>query len=403
MKPDEMRRLRLRGRLNSTIRNPQSAIRLRQGYGGQVRNHNQMWLLVVALETAWFASAAFAGARVEGDWIVVSGKGNTLETVAREVGDKAILSFDPETGSATSARSLRIAGELLIGGARTSGTLSRFAGSLDFDVGQCGQARIVLAGSSDSPARLIVENARIATLRTDEGNDACKNEGNVIEAATGSFVLRHSEVSGNFLLRAGGGAVEIENSLIGTSNHTGASLSGASTARARMARLRSLDHKMYGMEIGPAEDVSGSSPTLLMLEECTIRGGGADLHVRGRTEAVARDCDFDSIRFAGEGGSVRRQWTVVVRTSAPGFRVVAESETGAARAERIEATADGSGTARLVLTEYTAQPGGLDYLQRGRNDSTPHRLTVYSADGKTIVGRLGHYRVFARGQEVRIP
>jgi hypothetical protein len=362
-----------------------------------------MWLALVALGMAWFGGVAFGGARVEGDWIVVSGKGNTLETVARDVGDKAILSFDPETGSATSARSLRILGELTIGGARTSGTLSRFANSLEFDVGKCGQARILLAQSADVPTSLVIENARIATVRTDEGNDACKNEGNVIEAAAGSFVLRNSEVSGNFLLRASGAAVEIENSLIGTSNHTGVSLSGAGTSRARIARLRSLDHRIYGMEIGPVGEAPAPSKSPLALEECTIRGGGADLHVRGRTAVVARNCDFDSVRFAGEGGSVRRQWTVIARTSAPGCRMVAENEKGAAISERVEATADTSGVARLVLTEYTAQSGGLDYLQRGRNDSTPHRLTVYSADGKTILGRLDNYRVFARGQEVRIP
>ena len=149
--------------------------------------------------------------------------------------------------------------------------------------------------------------------------------------------------------------------------------------------------------------VGNPSKAPLTLDECTLRGGGADLHVRGKTEMLARDCDFDSIRFAGEGGSVRRQWTVVVRTPAPRCRVVAESEKGVGAPERIEATADTSGVARLVLTEYVARPGGLDYLRRGQNDSTPHRLTAFSEDGKTVVGRLGNYRVLAKGQEVRLP
>jgi hypothetical protein len=187
-----------------------------------------------------------------------------------------------------------------------------------------------------------------------------------------------------------------------------------------------LDHKIYGMEVGQVGNLSLSSGSVgqvaelslppstagqvanlsydpLILNECTIRGGGADLHVRGQSAIVARDCDFDSIRFAGDGGSVRRQWTVAVRTPTAGCRVAAESEKGAAAPERVEAAADTLGVARLVLTEYVARPGGLDYLRRGQNDSTPHRLTVYSGDGKTVLGEIRNYRVLARGQEVRIP
>jgi len=364
------------------------------------------YFLLALLSFFILHSSSFAGARVEGDWIVVTGKGNTLESVARDVGDGTILSFDPETGSAVSARSFRVAGELAIGGPATSGSIYRYANSLEFDVGKCGQGRIVLASSNgaDSQPVLRVENARIAAVRTDEGNDACKSEGNVVEVAAGRLLLRRANVSGNFIVRAGGGGVEVKDSLISTSNHTGMAIGGRTgILPVNISQLQLLDHKIYGMEVGPIEQASSLSKGPLLLDDCTIRGGGADLHVRGKTEIIARDCDFDSIRFAGEGGRVRRQWTVAVRTPAAGCRAVAESEKGVGMPERVEATADTSGVARLVLTEYVARPGGEDYLRRDQNDSTPHRLTVYAPDGKTVLGRIGNYRVLAKGQEVRIP
>jgi hypothetical protein len=362
--------------------------------------------LVALISSFILHPSSFAGARLDGDWIVVTGKGNTLESVARDVGNPAILSFEPETGAATSARSWRIAGELTVGGAATSGSLYRYVNSLEFDVGKCGQARIALVPPSETGWQPIlrVENSRIATVRTDEGNDACKSEGNIIEVAAGMLILRRANISGNFIVRmSGNGAVEAEDSLIATSNHIGMSIGGTGGTGilpVKISRLRLLDHKIYGMEVGQAGSLSKDP---LLLNECTIRGGGADLHVRGKTEIIARDCDFDSIRFAGDGGSVKRQWTVAVRTPAAACRVVAESEKGVGVTEHIEATADTSGVARLVLTEYIARPGGLDYLRPGQNDSTPHRLTVYAPDGKAVLGRVNNYRVLARGQEVRIP
>jgi len=353
---------------------------------------------------------AAAEARLQGDWIVIGGKGNTLESVARDLGEPEILSFDPETGWAASARSMRVTGDLTIGGPATSGTTFRFANTLEFDVAKCGQAQIVLAldGDSEGP-RLVIENSRIGAVRTEAGNDACRLEGNIVGVAAGHLALRGSAISGNFVVRATGGDIEIADSLVSTSSHMGISLAGASLSHTQIARLRSLDHKIYGMEIGSLgrlsdmSDGPDRSDSAVTLEQCTLRGGGADLHVRGRTTVIALDCDLDSMRFAGQGGAVRRQWTVAVRTPSPGCRVVAESEKGTALPERVEARADESGVARLALTEYVARAGGDVYLRAGRNDATPHRLTVYSADGNKIIGQLANYRVLARGQEVRIP
>jgi hypothetical protein len=331
---------------------------------------------------------------VDGDWIVVEGKGNTLASIAADLKDAKAFSYEEDTGFAVAAKSMRVAGELTIGGERTTGSLFRHANSLEFDVGQCGQARIVLPASGDGAPRLIVRNARIATLHTEQGNDACNAEGNLIDVAGGALALTSSVVTGNFVVRVGKGAVVAVDSTIASSNHAGLSVAELDSSKAHLAGLQLLDHQIYGMEVGP---VAGP----LVLESCTIRGGGADLHVRGRTELIARDCDFDSVRFAGAGGSVKRQWTVTVRTGRPGARVAAESEKGAALRERVEAKADASGVARLVLTEYEARPG-RDYLKRGENDSTPHRIAVVAPDGKAA-GSISNYRVLARGQEVRIP
>ena len=335
-----------------------------------------------------FGGSAKADARLDGDWIVVEGAGNTLASMARDVADPKIFSYEEETGYAIAARSIRVAGQLAIGGAKTSGSLFRHVESLEFDVGQCGQARIALA---DEAARLTIENARVSTLHTDQGNDACNAEGNQIDVAAGALVMRASTITGNFVVRAGKGAVDLADAMITSTNHSGMQL-GAGPAR--LAGLRLLDHQLYGMEVGPLEGP-------LLLEGCTVRGGGADLHVRGPGEVVARDCDFDSIRFAGAGASVRRQWTVRVRTNAPGARVTAASERGVGLPERVEATAGADGVAHLVLTEYVARPGE-DYLRPGRNDATPHRLTIEAPDGRTI-GSVANYRVLARGQEVRVP
>jgi hypothetical protein len=352
--------------------------------------------LLPAIAFVLVSATAFGTARLDGDWIVVEGSSNTLASVARDLADPKVLSYDTETGYATAARSIRITGGLAIGGPATTGSLFRHVDSLEFDVGQCGQARIQLAPAGDEPPRLSIENSRIATLRTDEGNDACQAEGNLIQVGGGRLSLRSSTITGNFVLQVNGGAVELLDSSITTSNHAGLNIAAIDSGGSRIAGLDVLDHQIYGIELGPFKRA-------LTLADCTIRGGGADLHVRGRTELVARDCDFDSIRFAGQGGRVKRQWTVKVRTPAPGCRVVAESESGAALTEKVEATSDKTGLARLVLTEFVARPGGLDYLRKGKNDSTPHRLTVYAAGGDTVLGQIRNYRVFTRGQEIHIP
>jgi hypothetical protein len=341
-------------------------------------------------------ATAFGAARLDGDWIVVEGSSNTLASVARDLASPKILSYDGETGYATAARSFRIAGGLTIGGPETTGSLFRHVDSLEFDVGQCGQARIQLVAAGGEPPRLSIENSRIATLRTDEGNDACQAEGNLIQVGGGRLSLRSSTITGNFVLEVDGGAVELLDSSIMTSNHAGLNIASIDGGDSRIAGLHVLDHQIYGIELGPLERA-------LTLADCTIRGGGADLHVRGRTELVARDCDFDSIRFAGQGGRVKRQWTVQVRTPAPGCRVVAESESGVALPEKVEVASDKTGVARVGLTEFVARPGGFDYLRKGKNDSTPHRLTVYAAGGDTVLGQIRNYRVFTRGQEIRIP
>lgn len=355
---------------------------------------------LIAFALAFLASStlAEAGAKLDGDWIVVEGKDNTLQSVAGDINDEDILQFDEETGYGLAARSIRILGDLTIGGPETTGSIFRHVASLEFDIGQVGQARIQLGPpASGGPApRLVVENARLATLHTDKGNDACNAEGNLIDVNGGLLSLQSSTITGNFVVRLNGGILEAADTIISTSNHAGLSVAKIAASKSALTDFRSLDHKLYGIEVGPIEGA-------LQLADCTIRGGGADLHVRGRTELVARDCDFDSVRFAGQGGSVKRQWTVTVHTGTPGARVVAESESGAGLPEKVEATADDKGVARIVLTEFTAKSDGADYLRPGKNDSTPHRLTVYAPDGDKVLGTIRSYRVLTRGQEVRLP
>lgn len=331
-------------------------------------------------------------ATLQGEWIVIEGPGNTPETVARDLGRPDLFRYDPLLGLAVSARNLRVAGEFQIGEAKEWDGLLRYGTVLEMDVAQCGRACIEVVRNPERVGELRLERGKIATVHEVKGKDNCAtaNQLNV----RGRLIMRDSAITGNVDGQFQQGAeVDIADSSFTITQSAGLALDGVQAPHVRVRNSEFLDNSLYGLSVA---QVKGS----LAFRRTVFRGLVADIFNRGQADVSLIDCDFKTIRFATSTGTVACRWTVTWRLPQPCLRVVAESEAGAGRPERIVGLADGRGLCRLVLTEFVAVPGATQ-RQPGVNNSTPHRITIY--EGTRPLFQLSNYYVIMADQEVTLP
>jgi hypothetical protein len=357
--------------------------RLRRGLGRAV---GLSWLLLLA------PGYSLGKATLRGDWIVIEGRGNTPETVARDLGRPDLFRYDPFLGTAVSARNLRVAGEFRIGDEQAWDGLLRYSTVLEMDVAQCGRARIEVVRTPEQVGELRLERGKIATVHDVKGKDNCATA-NQLDVA-GRLVMRHSAITGNVDGQFRQGAeVDMAHSSLTITQSTGLALDGVQAPHVRVRHSEFLDNSLYGLSVAQGKGC-------LEFHRTVFRGLVADIFNRGQADVALIDCDFKTIRFAASTGSVACRWTVTWRLPKPHLRVVAESEPGAGRPERVAGLADGNGICRLVLTEFVAVPGAPQ-RQPGVNNSTPHRITVY--EGSQPLYQLANYYVIMADQEVTLP
>jgi hypothetical protein len=352
------------------------------------------WLyLVLALPLLLLLTPGYSlgKATLQKEWIVIEGRGNTPETVARDLGRPDLFRYDPFLGTAVAARNLRVAGEFQIGDADEWDGLLRYTQVLEMDVAQCGRARIEVVRTPAGVGELRLERGKIATVHDVKKKDNCATA-NQLDVA-GRLIMRRSDITGNVDGQFRGEAeVDITDSSLSITQSTGMALDGVSAKRVTIRDSEFLDNALYGLSVA---DTDGP----LEFRNAVFRGLVADVFNRGRADVSLIDCDFKTLKLAGTTGTVACRWTVTFHLPKPGLRVVAESEEGTGRPERMEGVADAKGMCRLVLTEFVALPGATQ-RQPGVNNSTPHVVTVY--DGPRPLYQLANYHVIMVGQEVTV-
>ncbi len=348
----------------------------------------------LALAALALAPPVLAAVALSGEWIVVSGSGNTLDDLAAQVGDEKIVRSEPALGITRLGRSLKVAGELVMSGGAEAEGLFRYDRLVEMDISQCGQARIEVLGAQENGGRaatLVLSRTKLSAFHPEKDLDECK-ESNVL-SVRGVLRMKDSLVIGNINCQASDGAhVEIERSTISFCRNYALSLARVRASDILLRESSFLDSAMYGLKIGPVEGT-------LRIWRCTVRGLAADVYVCDKADVELIDCDVKTIRFAGRAGRVWRKWTVTVHAGAPGLRVVARSEPEAGLRETVRARTGSDGSCRVVLAEYLATPGRSE-PEPGENMLTPHTITVLSADGRRALWRISNYRVFMPDQEV---
>jgi len=345
--------------------------------------------VIATLLLSW-ALAAPAGARayLSGDRIVIQGAPNTPATVARDIRNKQLFEYEPALGTIVCGRNLDIGGELTVGGEHESEGLFEYDNVFEMDVAKCGQARIDVRRGG--VLRLI--STKLVAIHDEKAQDNC-SEANVL-AVAGQLLLRDSAISAGLDGQYTGGAhLDLLHSRLAYTRSSGLALSGLRGAEVNIVDTNSVDNALYGLSVG---DIAGP----LRLVRAVLRGLAADVFNRGRAAVSLEDCDYKTIEFGGPAGSVATRWRVTVKAGQPGLKVVAQSEPGAGRPERVEGVTGKGGACELLLTEYVALPPDLVTRQDGRNNATPHEIAVYAPDG-ALLHKLTNYHVFMPDQEVR--
>jgi hypothetical protein len=264
---------------------------------------------------------------------------------------------------------------------------------LELDVTKCGRARIDVVRRSDAVGHLRLFRAKITSTHREKALDECQ-DANLLSVA-GKLTMEESTITGNINVRHEPGAeVMMKASGASFTRHSGMELSGVAASSVHIADSYSVDNGAYGMSVARLL----TSP--LEIVRTVFRGLVADVFDGGDADVVLTDCDFKTVRFGGQAGSVRRRWTVTCRLPHPGAEVVAASLPGSGGAETIRGVAGPDGSCRLALTEYVGTPEAPLPLD-GRNKLTPHELVVYDRPGGRPLYRLRGLHVFMPGQEVR--
>ncbi len=336
---------------------------------------------------------SFAKAHLRGDRIVISGDGNTLLSVARDIGDPEIFTFDGDRNAALSNRNLLIEGVLSIGSDELPDPLAPYSEILEMNISRCGAVRIEVGGSPGRQGQLDLRRAKLTTIH--ETDDDCSDPNLLI--LRGRLTAHHSEISGNIGCVIGpGSSAELVGSTISYSPDSALTCELQEGQQLDIRNSAFIDNANYGVRIGHC-------PGGLEIRDCIFRGLAADVFNSGGGELVLTNCDFGSVKFGSLSGRVVRKWSVTVDAPGPGLHVVAESAPGNPRRETVRGRTDAHGACHLTLTEYVAFPPKAKEFQEGVNNVTPHILSVYDRDGKTLLYRMTNFHVFMKGQRIRFP
>jgi hypothetical protein len=331
---------------------------------------------------------------LRGDRIVITGEHNTLATVARDIADPAIFAFDPERSAALANRNLLIQGTLLIGSEAVPEDFLRHSEILEMNISRCGAVRIEVAASGGEAGELHLRRAKLVAIH--ETDDECSDPNLLV--VQGKLLAHDSEISGNIGCDVKEGAlVDLVGTTISYTRDSALTCDSMDEGQRLVIRDSAfIDNANYGIRIGRARRP-------LEIRDSVFRGLAADVCNAGGAEVVLRDCDFRSVKFGSLSGRIRRTWSVAVETPGPGLHVEARSAEGNPQREVVRGVSDENGLCQLALTEYVAFPPRAREFLEGVNNVTPHVISVYGRDGKTLLYKMENFHVFMKDQRVRFP
>jgi len=346
--------------------------------------------IVLALLLTLVLNQCPGKAYLQGDRIVMAGQDNTLASVARDLADPEIFSFDPERNAALANRNITIRGTLFIGSERVSDASLSPLQILEMNISRCGAVRIEVAAGPGEVGELHLDRAKVVTLH--ETDDKCTDP-NVL-VVQGKLLARNSEISGNIeCVIEPGASVRMIGSTVSYTQNGALSCDLREGQRLDIRDSAFIDNANYGIRIGRCPDG-------LEIRDSVFRGLAADVFNASGGEVVLTDCDFKTVKFGSLSGKVVRKWSVTVEVPGVGLHVVARSAKGNPRREVARAVSDRNGVCRLALTEYVAFPPKAQEFQEGLNNVTPHQISVYDRDGKTLLYRMENFHVFMKGQRI---
>jgi hypothetical protein len=331
-----------------------------------------------------------AKAYLRSDRIVITGHDNTLPSVARDIGDPEVFSFDPERNAALANRNLTISGTLIVGSERPPDFPVSAFQILEMNVSRCGVVRIEVAAAPGEAGELRLIRAKVVTLH--ETDDKCTDPNALV--VQGRLVARDSEISGNIeCIIESGASVQMIGSTVSYTQNGALSCDLREGQQLDIRDSAFIDNGTYGMRIGRC-------PEGLEILDSVFRGLAADVFNAGGGEVVLADCDFKTVKFGSLSGRVRRTWSVIVEVPQGGLHIVARSAKGNPQREVVRGVSDESGLCRLALTEYIAFPPKAQEFREGLNNVTPHEISVYARDGNTLLYRMENFHVFMKGQRI---
>ncbi len=338
--------------------------------------------------------AAPADVALEGNAIVVNGRGLTLQAIAAKLGDPAVLSYDADTRTAIANASFMINGGLTIGRPGDAA----FKETLELNTGACGQLNVVVAESGT----LAIHHSTLATTSRIVTEEACTRGYTLF--CKGRLEVEHSDVtymSGSYSRTLWGQArARLVDSTFCFNDGNAASFFETDGRRLHIERCTFSSQGNWGII------VRGKRGAPLRLVDCALSGTAGDvLNAGDGAQVHLVDCRFDKnrIRFSQLTGSVAVKWRIKVRTvdagagkPLAGVAVRAASAAGTAIRESVESKTGPDGACVLELTEFVARPSAKT-RQDGVNNATPHTIAAAGASaridlknaGQEVVLRLG--------------
>ncbi len=336
------------------------------------------------------------GIRVRGKTIEINGD-YTLASLAEEVNDPTIFSYDKDKRLAVAKASLLINGSLTIG----HPTDEELGETLQLDTVVCGDLRVQVARGGTLTVRhsTISTFEEIMTLETCSKGYALIVDG-TLDVADSDWLFMSGTRSETARRYA---TVRLRDVRFLDSDGTAFRCVAADGARLEIEDSKFWCEGQYGFIVKD----SGGAP--IQLRGSRLHGTAADLQLMGRNpKADLVDCLFSKskVKFYQRGGRVTIRWTVTAKVvekgsgkPMAGVEVLASS-TGAEAAETVRGRTGDDGTCALVLTEYVAT-AGLPTRHDGSNNVTPHRIVAQSADGKVLV-ELAAYNATSTGGTITL-
>lgn len=325
---------------------------------------------------------------------------HTLASLAAEINDPDVFSYDPGSGVATSALSLVIEGRLQIGDPDDA----KKNEILEMATELCGDLRIRVPRSGE----LAIYNSSIATKTRIIQYGACtQGYGFIIN---GKLTMDHGTIQYMSDQAMGWGLREDAVAVLRDSNFTECD-GPAMRFQGIGGKELIIERCSFGStgEWGLIAAGDGTRPIVIRDSVLNARIGPI-LMTEGDPHVRLINCSFDKtkVHFTRQAGKIEVAWLldVIVEpgaagTPVEGLRVVAKSDADCGIPETKEGFTDENGKVQLELTEWIALPTAAR-LKAGVNDSTPHTILVYAKGSSKPLAKPYGVRMLGKNQKAVI-